>query len=42
VSVRLPRELETKLNAWIERQLKPKPSRSAAVRRLIEKGLDAE
>jgi len=27
------------INAWIERQPEPKPSRSEAIRRMIEKGL---
>jgi hypothetical protein len=27
------------LNAWIERQPDPKPSRADALRRLVEKGL---
>lgn len=40
-SVRLYPEMQAKLDAWIERQPKPKPSRSEAIRRLIEKGLGA-
>jgi metal-responsive CopG/Arc/MetJ family transcriptional regulator len=40
VSVRLPRELGTKLAAWIELQPAPKPTRSEAIRRLIEKGIE--
>ena len=38
--VRIPVELEAKITAWIDRQSDPKPSRSEAIRRLIEKGLD--
>jgi Arc/MetJ-type ribon-helix-helix transcriptional regulator len=37
--VRMPPELEAKITAWIERQREPKPSRSEAIRRLIEKEL---
>ena len=37
--VRIPLELEAKIIAWIERQPDPKPSRSEAIRRLIEMGL---
>jgi hypothetical protein len=37
--VRLYPELQAKLDAWIERQPEPKPSRSEAIRRLIENGL---
>jgi Arc/MetJ-type ribon-helix-helix transcriptional regulator len=40
--VRIPAELEAKLTAWIERQPDPKPSRSEAIRRLIERGLQAD
>lgn len=39
--VRIPAELDAKLNAWIDRQPEPKPSRAEAIRRLIEKGLEA-
>jgi Arc/MetJ-type ribon-helix-helix transcriptional regulator len=35
----MPPELEAKIEAWIERQAEPKPSRSEAIRRLIERGL---
>jgi hypothetical protein len=31
--------LEAAITAWIDRQSEPKPSRSEAIRRLIEKGL---
>jgi hypothetical protein len=31
--------MEAALTAWIERQPEPKPSRSEAIRRLIEEGL---
>ncbi len=34
--VRIPAELDAKLTAWIERQPEPKPSRSEAIRRLLE------
>jgi hypothetical protein len=34
--------MEAKIAAWIERQPDPKPSRSEAIRRLIEKGLAVE
>jgi Arc/MetJ-type ribon-helix-helix transcriptional regulator len=37
--LRIPVELEARIAAWIERQPEPKPSRSEAIRRLIEKGL---
>ena len=40
--VRMPPELEAKIDAWIEQQAQPKPSRSEAMRRLIEKGLKAD
>jgi hypothetical protein len=35
-------ELETRIAAWIELQPDPKPSRSEAIRRLIEKGLGSD
>jgi metal-responsive CopG/Arc/MetJ family transcriptional regulator len=35
----MPPDLEAKLTAWIERQPEPKPSRSEAIRRLLEKAL---
>lgn len=37
--VRIPAELDAKLNAWIAAQPEPKPSRSEAIRRLLEKAL---
>jgi hypothetical protein len=40
--MRLYPELEAALYAWIERQPEPKPSRSEALRRLVEKGLQGE
>jgi Arc/MetJ-type ribon-helix-helix transcriptional regulator len=40
--VRLPKALEAAITAWIDRQPDPKPSRSEAIRRLIEKGLDSQ
>jgi len=36
----MPPELEAKIDAWIERQEEPKPSRSEAIRQLIERGLE--
>ena len=38
-TVRWPDELEAAIGQWIARQPEPKPSRSEAIRRLIEKGL---
>lgn len=38
-AVRMPPELDAKITAWIEQQGEPKPSRSEAIRRLIERGL---
>jgi len=35
----MPPELEAAIDAWIERQAEPKPSRSEAIRQLIELGL---
>jgi hypothetical protein len=40
--MRLYATQEAKLKAWIERQPDPKPSRSEALRRLVEKGLEGE
>jgi Arc/MetJ-type ribon-helix-helix transcriptional regulator len=37
--LRMPPELEAAIDAWIDRQPEPKPSRCEAIRRLIEKGL---
>jgi hypothetical protein len=42
ISMRLYPELEAALKAWIARQPDPKPSRSEALRRLVEKGLEGE
>jgi Arc/MetJ-type ribon-helix-helix transcriptional regulator len=39
LSVRIPAELHAAVAAWIEGQPDPKPSRSEAVRRLLEKAL---
>jgi Arc/MetJ-type ribon-helix-helix transcriptional regulator len=39
--VRMPPELEAAIDAWIEQQPDPKPSRSEAIRSLIEIGLNA-
>jgi Arc/MetJ-type ribon-helix-helix transcriptional regulator len=39
---RMPADLEAKLDAWIERQPEPKPSRSEAIRRLLESALERE
>jgi hypothetical protein len=36
---RMPPELEAKLHAWIEAQPEPKPSKSEAMRRLLESAL---
>jgi len=38
----MPPELEAAIDAWIDRQPAPKPSRSQAIRQLIEKGLGAD
>ena len=38
----MPAELEAAITAWIESQPDPKPSRSEATRRLIEKGLGVD
>jgi Arc/MetJ-type ribon-helix-helix transcriptional regulator len=35
----MPPDLEAKLAAWIERQPEPRPSRSEAIRRLLENAL---
>jgi hypothetical protein len=35
----MPPELEAAITAWIDRQPDPKPCRSEAIRRLIEKGM---
>jgi len=40
VSIRLYPEMEAKLAAWMEAQPDPKPSRSEAIRRLLEKALN--
>ncbi|HEX6376455.1 MAG TPA: hypothetical protein VFZ91_12140 [Allosphingosinicella sp.] len=40
--MRIPARIGAALAAWIERQPDPKPSRSEAIRRLIEKGLSAD
>ena len=42
ISMRLYPEMEAALYAWIDRQPDPKPSRSEALRRLVEKGLEGE
>jgi Arc/MetJ-type ribon-helix-helix transcriptional regulator len=39
--LRMPPELEAAIDEWMDRQPDPKPSRSEAIRRLIEKGLKA-
>lgn len=41
-SVRIPKEVAAAITAWIERQPDPKPSRSEAIRRLIERGLETK
>jgi hypothetical protein len=39
LNFRSPHELTAKLDAWIAKQPEPQPSRSEAIRRLVEKGL---
>lgn len=39
--VRIPAPLEAKLKAWIDAQPQPKPSKSEAIRRLLERALKA-
>jgi hypothetical protein len=39
IGVRIPAGVAAEIAAWIERQPEPKPSRSEAIRRLIEQGL---
>ena len=41
VTVRIPVKMGAAITAWIDRQSGPKPSRSEAMRRLIEMGLSA-
>jgi Arc/MetJ-type ribon-helix-helix transcriptional regulator len=41
-TVRWSDELDAAIAAWIDRQADPRPSRSEAIRRLIEKGLAAK
>jgi Arc/MetJ-type ribon-helix-helix transcriptional regulator len=36
---RMPPELEAKLEAWIKEQPEPRPSKSEAMRRLLESAL---
>jgi hypothetical protein len=38
----MPPELEAAITAWIDQQPEPRPSRSEAIRRLIEKGLRSD
>jgi len=40
--LRMPPELEAKIDAWTQCQPDPKPSRSEAIRQLIEEGLAAQ
>jgi hypothetical protein len=40
IGVRIPAKLEAKLTAWIKAQPEPKPSRSEAIRRLLERALE--
>ena len=42
IGLRLYPDMEAALAEWIKRQPDPKPSRSEAIRRMIEKGLEAE
>jgi hypothetical protein len=39
VSIRLYPEMEAKLAAWMEAQPEPKPSRSEAIRQLLDSAL---
>jgi Arc/MetJ-type ribon-helix-helix transcriptional regulator len=39
--VRIPEQTGAAITAWIERQPEPKPSRSEAIRRLIDQALQA-
>lgn len=40
--VRMLPELEARIDARIEQQPEPKPSRSEAIRRLIESGVESQ
>jgi hypothetical protein len=42
IGLRLYPDMEAAIAAWIKRQPDPKPSRSEAIRRLIEKGMAAD
>jgi hypothetical protein len=42
VGLRLYPEQDAAIQAWIDRQPDPKPSKQQAIRRLVEKGLQAE
>lgn len=42
VSLRLYPDMEAAVAAWIDRQPDPKLSRSEAIRRLIDKGLETD
>ena len=42
VTVRIPTDVQTAITARIDLQPDPKPSRSEAIRRLIEKGLKSD
>ena len=42
VMLRMPLPLLAALDAWIEKQQEPKPSRPEAVRRLVAKALGVE
>jgi hypothetical protein len=42
IGLRLYPELSADLDAWIERQPEPRPSRPEAIRRLLRKALDIE
>jgi hypothetical protein len=37
----MPPELDARIDAWIEKQGEPNPWRPEAIRRLIERGLEA-
>jgi len=40
-TVRLSVKLQAEITAWIERQPEPRPTRSEAIRALIQKGLSS-
>ena len=42
IGLRLYQDMEAELDAWIADQPDPKPSKPEAIRRLIDRGLEAE